>query len=90
VNGSLVDPENHLLATWRHLSLAHPSRTQRQNPLVKACPSGLVLGHDLRLKAGVAVTRDVDRQSAKIAFERFVLLPLQTFPAGLATASRLA
>jgi hypothetical protein len=67
----------------------HPSRVKRQIPLVKACLSGLVLGNELRLKAAVAVTRDVNRQFAKIAFERFLLLPLQVLPAGLATASCL-
>ena len=47
----------------------HATGVQRQDLVVKASPAGLVLGHDLRLKAGVPITGDINGQLAKVAFE---------------------
>jgi hypothetical protein len=47
----------------------HAPGIQRQDLVVKAGPAGLVLGDDLGFKVAVAVTRDVDRQFAELAFE---------------------
>ena len=47
----------------------HATGIQRQDLVIEARPPCLVLGHDLRLKAGVAVTWDIDGQLAKVAFE---------------------
>ena len=50
---------------------AQATDVERDDLVVEAAPAGLVLGNDLRFERALAVTRDVDWQRAKIAFERF-------------------
>jgi len=52
----------------------HAAGVERQNLVVKARPTGLVLRDDLRLKAAVAVTGNFYRQLAKVALEGFAAL----------------
>ena len=59
----------HLLQVPLNLPNRHTPGVQGQDLVVKASPASLVLGHDLGLKAGMAVTWDADGQLAKVAFE---------------------
>ena len=57
--------------------------------VVKARPAGLVLGHDLGLKAGVPVTGDVDGQLTKVAFERLFAFAVAGVASGVGHAGVL-
>jgi len=42
--------------------------------VIESRPTGSVLGNDLRLKAAISISGDVDGQLAKLAFEGFLAL----------------
>jgi len=52
------------------LAHRHAARIQRQDLVVEPCPTGLVLGDQLRLEAAVAIARDLEWQLAELALER--------------------
>ena len=54
------------------LTHRHATGLQGQDLVIEPSPTGLVLGHDLRLKAAVSIMWDVDGQFAKLTFERFL------------------
>ena len=56
---------------------------QGQDLVIEPCPPGLVLGHDLRLKAAIAISGDVDGQLAKLALERFLALAVSGVSPGV-------
>lgn len=60
-----------------------------QDLVVKTCPAGLVLWHDLRAKAGVPVMRDVDEQLAKVAFKGLLAFAVAGVASGVGQAGVL-
>jgi len=65
------------------LTHRHATGIQGQDLVIKAAPPGLVLGHDLRLKATLAVAGDVNGQFAKVALERLFALAISGVTPGV-------
>ena len=73
-SGTITPCALHLLQVALDLAHGHSTGVERQDLLVKACPSGLVLGDELGHKAAVAVSRYFYGQFAKVALEGFFAL----------------
>jgi hypothetical protein len=56
---------------------------QGKDLVIQAAPTSLVLGHDLRLKAALAVAGDVNGQFAKVALERLFALAISGVTPGI-------
>ncbi len=56
------------------LTHRHATGVQREDLVIKPRPPCLVLGHDLRLKAAIAVSRNINGQFAKFTLERLLAL----------------
>jgi hypothetical protein len=72
-----------------NLPNGHATGLQEQVLVVKANPAGLILGPDLRLKAGMSVTGEVDGQLTKAAFERLFAFAVGGVASGVGNAGFL-
>jgi hypothetical protein len=71
------------------LAHRHAPGVQGQDLVVIARPARLVLGHDLRLKAGMSVTGDINGQLAKVAFEGLFAFAVTGIASGISHAGIL-
>lgn len=59
------------------------SGIERDNFVVKARPTGLVFANDLRLELTMTITWNLNRQFAKIAFQRFTAFAVAGIAGGI-------
>jgi hypothetical protein len=72
------------------LTHRHAAGVQGQDLVIEPRPSGLVLGHDLWLKATVSVAGNLDGQFAKFALERLLGLAISGVALGVGDGFILA
>ena len=68
----------------------HATGIQRDDLVIKAHPTSLMLGNDLRLKTAFTVTGNLDGQFTEFTFQGLAAFTIPALPVGLVTVSCLS